>query len=283
MLTRRRFLKLSSLGAAASVGLGATGLAEASQLPSLRPVTLELPDLPAEWDGLVIAQVSDVHAGRHMPARRIRQVRDLVMSTPADLVVFTGDQLDRRPPDAEAFADGFSGISAPLGVYGILGNHDHYVPASLAVSALVRAGVTPLVNDSRVLHRRGSSLALVGVEDLQASGDRRPDFAVLRRHPGAFRICLCHQPQGWQAALAAGAHLTLAGHTHGGQIALPSRSLNVARLHSRYIAGAYRRDDSLLWVSRGIGVGAMPLRVGAPPEIDIITLRRPGAARRAAA
>jgi uncharacterized protein len=275
--TRRRFLKFSSIGAAATLGLGVSVLAEASGLPGLRSVALELPDLPPEWDGLVIAQVSDVHAGRYMPAERIRQVHNLVMKTPVDLVVFTGDQLDRRPSDAEAFVAGFSGISAPLGVYGILGNHDHYVPDSLAVNALLRAGITPLVNDSRVFRRHGSDLALVGVEDLHGSGERRPEFSVLRQHPGAFRICLCHQPQGWHDALTAGAHLTLAGHTHGGQIALPSRNLNLARLHSRYIAGAYRREDSLLWVSRGIGVGAMPLRVGSPPEIDLITLRRPTA------
>jgi hypothetical protein len=77
--------------------------------------------------------------------------------------------------------------------------------------------------------------------------------------------------------LEEGAHVTLAGHTHGGQIALTKRNLNVARFQGRYIAGTYRRDDAVLYVSRGIGVGAVPLRLGAPPEVDLLILRRPAA------
>jgi len=80
----------------------------------------------------------------------------------------------------------------------------------------------------------------------------------------------------------AGAHLTLAGHTHGGQIALTGRNLNVARFSTRYIAGPYRRDEAFLYVSRGVGVGALPVRVGAPPEIDLLTLRSTAAGARVA-
>lgn len=252
-------------------------------LPQLRRVTLRLPDLPVAWDGMTIAQISDVHAGPYMPVSRIRRIRDVVADLPVDLVVFTGDQLDRRPADARRFAEGFRGLSAPLGVYGILGNHDHQVGAELAVGALERAGVTPLVNSSVVLDRAGSKIALVGVDDLLSPAGGGPDFSRLRLHRDAFRICLCHQPQAWHDARGAGAHLTLAGHTHGGQIALTTRNLNVARLQTRYIAGPYRRDDAFLYVSRGIGVGAVPLRLGAPPEIDVLTLRRPVAGARAAA
>jgi len=123
--------------------------------------------------------------------------------------------------------------------------------------------------------RSGTSLALIGIEDLQARDGRAPDFSVIEKHPTSFRICLCHQPQGWHQAAASGAHLTLSGHTHGGQIALTGRNLNVARFQSRYIAGSYRRNDATLYVSRGIGVGRVPLRFGAPPEIDLLVLRRP--------
>ncbi len=246
------------------------GLAEAADLPGLRHSTLRLPDLPHEWDGLVVAQISDVHAGPYMSPSRMRRVRDLVMTAAPDLVVFTGDQVDRRDSDASLFAAGFAGISAPLGVYGVLGNHDYYIDPRRARWALEHAGITPLVNRGVELERHGSRLALVGVNDLSGGAD----FSVLGQHPGAFRVCLSHQPQTWTEALAHGAHLTLSGHTHGGQIALPSRNLNVARLQTRYIAGPYRREDALLYVSRGIGVGAVPLRVGAPPEVDILTLRR---------
>jgi hypothetical protein len=207
-----------------------------------------------------------------MPTARMQRIRDQVMRLEADLVVFTGDQLDRRPEDAERFVAGFRGIDAPLGVYGILGNHDHQVGASLATAALEDAGVVPLVNDGRLLERAGAHLALVGVDDLSAPFPHRPDFSVLGRYPNAVRLCLCHQPRGWPEAEASGAHLTLAGHTHGGQIALTRRNLNVARLQGRFIVGPYRREDSFLFVSRGVGVGAVPVRFGAPSELDLITL-----------
>ncbi len=277
MLTRRRFLRNVSLGAAASTGFTSYGVAGALDLPGLRHVTLELGDLPSAWDGLRIAQISDVHAGPFMPAERMQRVARMVDSLNADLVVFTGDQMDRRPSDARLFVRGFRGISASLGVYGILGNHDHYFDPSISERALAEAGITPLVNQTAVLRRNGAELALIGLEDLNAGLGRTPDFGLLERAPDTFRLCLSHQPRSWHDAAAAGAHLTLSGHTHGGQIALTQRTLNVARVQSRYIAGPYRRDDAVLYVSRGIGVGAVPLRLGAPPEVDLLVLRRPAA------
>ncbi|RMF85407.1 MAG: metallophosphoesterase [Nitrospirae bacterium] len=282
VLTRRGFLKLGSLGAAASLATARSGFAEAQSLPSLRVRRLALPALPEAWDGLTVVQISDVHAGPYMPAERMRRLRDVVNSLPADLVVFTGDQMDRRPDDAHRFAAGFAGTRARLGVFGILGNHDHYIAPKISEWALTAAGVRPLVNEAVTLTRRGEALHLVGLEDLSAGGGRRPRWELLDRREG-FVLCLCHQPAGWPMARAAGAHLTLAGHTHGGQIAIPSRQVNVARLHSPYIAGLYREGNAALWVSRGVGVGAVPVRLGAPPEVDVLVLHRAAAAGRAVA
>jgi predicted MPP superfamily phosphohydrolase len=274
LLTRRIFIKTASIAAAGSLGFTSSGFASAQSLPGLRRVTLGFPQLPPQWDGLTIAQIADVHAGLFMSVDRMRRVRDFVKMLGADLVVFTGDQIDRREVDARLFTHGFRGVTAPLGVYGILGNHDHYIEAQRAEFALSDAGITPLVNQTAVIERDQSRLVIAGIEDLWAPGNREPDFNVLREHGNAFRICLCHQPPGWHAAREAGADLTLAGHTHGGQIALPTRNLNVARLQTPYVQGPYRHGETRLYVSRGIGVGAIPLRVGAPPELDLITLRR---------
>jgi len=265
------------------MGFTGYGLAGALDLPGLRHTTLELPDLPAEWEGLTIVQVSDVHAGPYMPVDRMQRVAEMVDGLGADLVVFTGDQMDRRPTDAEQFAAGFAGLEAPLGVYGVLGNHDHFIDPELSEQALVEAGISPLVNRGVRFARRGAALVLIGLEDLSAVPGRSPDFSVLEGHDDAFRICLSHQPRSWHSVAATGAQLTLAGHTHGGQIALTPRALNVARLQGRYIAGEYRRRGATLYVSRGIGVGAVPLRVGAPPEVDLLVLRRPADKVRVAA
>jgi predicted MPP superfamily phosphohydrolase len=277
LLSRRNFLKKASLSAAGSLGFASSGFAAARSLPGLRHVTLELPCLPAALDGITILQIADVHAGLYMPVERMQRIHDIVAALPVDVIVFSGDQIDRRPIDAHMFTEGFRGISAPLGVYGVLGNHDYYVSQRRAISTLTDAGITPLVNRSAIIERDGARLALVGLDDLWSPAGG-PDFSLLERPRDAFRVCLCHQPQGWDAARAAGAHLTLAGHTHGGQIALPTRNVNVARLQTRYVAGPYHADDATLYVSRGIGVGAVPVRVGAPPEIDVITLRATAAA-----
>jgi predicted MPP superfamily phosphohydrolase len=277
VLTRRRFLKNASLTAASTLGFAGYGFASALDLPRVRRQRLDLPNLPTQWDGLRILQISDVHAGPYMDADRMQRLRDTAKRLEPDLIVFTGDQMDRRDSDAELFVRGFGGISAPLGVWGILGNHDHFIDPKRSEWALEAAGIEPLVNSAVTFDRSGASLALIGLEDLQARDGRAPDFSVLENHPTSFRICLCHQPQGWRQAAAAGAHLTLSGHTHGGQIALTGRNLNVARFSTRYIAGPYRREEAFLYVSRGVGVGAVPVRVGAPPEIDLLTLRTPAA------
>lgn len=273
MLTRRRFLKNASLTAASSLGFAGYGFSNALDLPGVRRWRLNLPNLPPQWDGLRILQISDVHAGPYMDADRMMRMRDMAGHLEPDVIVFTGDQMDRRDSDADLFVQGFSGISAPMGVWGILGNHDHFINPGRSEWALEAAGIQPLVNSGVTFERSGASLALIGLEDLQARNGRAPDFSILEKYPTSFRICLCHQPQGWHQAAAAGAHLTLSGHTHGGQIALTGRNLNAARFSTRYIAGPYRREEAFLYVSRGVGVGAVPVRVGAPPEIDLLTLR----------
>lgn len=282
MLTRRGFLTQATFTAVGSLGIASSGFAEAQSVPGVRRITISLPRLPEAWDGLRILQVSDVHAGLYMSVQRMREIAGLLARLPSDLIVFTGDQVDCRAVDADMFSEGFRGLEAPLGVYGILGNHDHYVGRTLARRALTGAGITPLVNRATELRRGRQRLTLVGVDDLYARGGG-PDFNLIGRHPERFHLCLCHQPQGWRGARAAGADLTLSGHTHGGQIALPSRNLSLARLTTRYVAGPYRWRQTVLYVSRGIGVGAVPLRVGAPPEIDVITLRRKPVALSAAA
>ena len=273
-LTRRSVVRKGMLALAGGAFVGRTGWLEATELPLVRTTSLFHPRLPRAFDGLRVAQISDVHAGTFMPPERLARARTLVEALRPDLVVFTGDQLDRRNIDAEVFVHGFAGIEAPLGAFGVLGNHDHLSGAGLAVEALEAVGVTPLVNASVTLRRGAARLQLAGVDDLDAPPSAGPDFSILTRTSASFRLLLCHQPNGWAAARSAGADVTLSGHTHGGQIAIPSRGLNLARLSTPFIAGPYRRGDALLYVSRGIGVGAVPLRFGAPPEIDLLTLRR---------
>ncbi len=273
-LTRRSMLKKGAMAFAAGGVLARSGWLEATELPMVRRVVVRHPSLPAEFDGLRIAQVSDIHAGVFMPPERLERVRSIVEALAPDVVAFTGDQLDRRHVDADLFVQGFAGVDAPLGVFGILGNHDHFAGPRLALAALEAAGITPLVNEAAILERGGARIAIAGVDDLDAIPGWGPDFKAASAKDARFRLLLCHQPGGWRQARAAGADVTLSGHTHGGQIALPSQGFNLARLSTPYVAGPYRRGEQILYVSRGIGVGAVPFRFGVPPEVDLVTLRR---------
>jgi len=245
---------------------------EEEDYPLVRWATLSHPLLPEPFEGIRIAQIADVHAGAFMPPARLARVRALVETLNPDLVVFTGDQLDRRAVDAELFVHGFAGLAAPLGVFGVLGNHDHLASRELGIAALDAVGATPLVNACAPVERGGACLLVAGVDDLESP--KGPNFPIVQRYRADFRLLLCHQPRGWARARRAGAELTLSGHTHGGQIAFPSQGVNLARLTTRYVAGPYGDGHHALFVSRGVGVGAVPLRWGSPPEVDLITLRR---------
>ena len=131
--------------AAGSFGVTGYGFASALDLPGVRRHNLRLPGLPAEWNGLRLLQISDVHAGPYMGAERMAGIKNLAAKLSPDMIIFTGDQMDRRESDAELFAKGFAGITAPMGAWGILGNHDHFIDPKISEWALRTAGIeTPL-------------------------------------------------------------------------------------------------------------------------------------------
>ena len=272
-VSRRTMRRKGVLALVGGTLFGRRSWHESSELPLVRRVTISHPDLPPAFDGLVVAQLADLHAGVFMLTERVARVRALVEAAQPDLVVLTGDQLDRRDLDADAFVQGLAGLEAPLGCFGVLGNHDHLAGRELSLAALDAVGVASLVNERVTLRRGWDRMVLAGVDDLDAPSPG-PDFSVATDPDGGFTLLLCHQPRGWEAARAAGADVMLAGHTHGGQIALPTRGVNLARLQTPFLAGLYAEDGRLLYVSRGVGVGAVPVRLGSPPEVDILTLRR---------
>src|SRR5664280_868574 len=198
-LTRRSMLKNGTMAFVGGSLLARSGWLEATELPMVRRVTLTHPMLPKAFDGLRIAQVSDLHAGPFMPPERLARVRSLVEGLAPDVGVFTGDQLDRRQVDADLFVQGFAGIDAPLGTFGILGNHDHLAGPRVALAALEAVGITPLVNETATLQRNGETIVLAGVDDLDAIPGWGPNFAVVEGGDATFCLLLCHQPGGWRS------------------------------------------------------------------------------------
>ncbi|HZZ83167.1 MAG TPA: metallophosphoesterase [Anaeromyxobacteraceae bacterium] len=264
---RRDFLKAAALLAASTAGCG---LVAASEELKVERVALSLPGLDPSHDGLRVAQLSDVHVGPLTPPERIRAAIEAANGFAPDLVVLTGDYLSyyyrlRRHSSPRLITEQLDGLHAP--VVAILGNHDYYSDAAGAVTALERLGYGVLRNENTTLTLRGAPFTVVGIDDL-STHHAEPARAVRGAAPGS-RLYLAHVPV-TARMLQCERHplLVLSGHTHGGQLNFPPFSML-----QPYNSGLYRLGDVQLYVSRGLGNSWFPLRVNAPPEVTLLTLR----------
>lgn len=236
-------------------------------------VAIRVDGLPKALDGYTIAQVSDLHVGSFVGERELTEGLSLVRRLRPDLVVATGDLVDIDSRYAALMAESLQNIGARDGVYGILGNHDYYAGAGEVRDALLRAGVHCLVNEGLIIRGAdGGGFALLGVDDLWAR--RGPGQGPMLAHAQAMvpnsmpHILLSHQPATvklWPGRVA----LQLSGHTHGGQV---NPLIRPADLVLDYVAGLYQVSGTALYVNRGFGTAGPPVRIGAPPEITLITL-----------
>jgi predicted MPP superfamily phosphohydrolase len=243
------------------------------------PIRLE--NLPEDLRGLRIVQTSDLHIGNGMQGRRLERLVGRVNALDPDLVVMTGDIFDFDPAFLERGARALAGLRARYGVFAVLGNHDTYVGSEQVAEAL--GDYAP---DLRLLRREvvrlpvPEPLYLAGIDDpgrdWTARGVDIPDLQVLAEEMPCDgpTVLLVHRPEAFPQAARLGFPLVLSGHTHGGQLALPSAGgrLNLARLVTRYHRGLFRENGSVLYVNRGAGVAGPALRVNCPREITTIEL-----------
>jgi predicted MPP superfamily phosphohydrolase len=237
-------------------------------------------DLPPPLDGFTIGLVSDVHSSSFMTKKQMDGYCAALMSLGTDLIVVPGDFVNSQTEEVYPFAESFSALHAPCGVYGVMGNHDFFAPDPDRVAREVDAcGVRLLRNDSVIIGRNGARFALMGIDDVGRS-DRAMSHmrSAARGVPDALpRVLLCHRPYFLEEAAAMGMDLVLSGHTHGGQIVLGHIGpvvLTPAAIASPYIWGKYSMGHTQMYVSRGIGTVGLPMRLNCPPELTRITLRR---------
>ena len=281
---RRKFLRQTSVVGVslAAYGMG-RGTLEAHSDPDIIRQELSFPDLPPGLDGLRLVQISDLHAGPLVKPEQVRRWRRIAEGERPEILLITGDMVDSLPSEAGAVVEAFRGFRAPLGCYAILGNHDYFTDPRPIWRAMEGIGIQFLENRSALVPRNAGTLALVGLQDPMAKHGHfrniafgpgpRPDLAVQGLPADAWRLCLSHRPSDWHLARKTGAPLTLSGHTHGGQVNLIP-GVSSAILLGEYTQGLYHHDGQTLYVNRGLGVVGLPIRVGAPPEITVITLRR---------
>ena len=254
---------------------------------TVRRVSVPVANLPAALDGMTIAQLSDIHIGPFMTADEVRRAVDMANLLHADLAVVTGDFItDSHDPLAECIAE-LSRLRAPLGVWGCNGNHEIYADAEdLAEELFTRHGMRLLRQRSDVVQHRGASFNLIGVDyQRERMGFSGPRLTMLKENESQVRrdmpnILLSHNPNSFTRAAELGIELGLAGHTHGGQVKVEilDHRISPAAFITSFVAGLYElpmtTGSSRLYVNRGLGTIGIPARVGVPPEITLLTLRK---------
>ena len=247
---------------------------------------IKLPRLPKAFHGFRIAQLSDIHIGPFMPAEEIRKYAQIANELKPDLVMLTGDFITWDPNTQEPVVDALSGLKAPHGVVGCLGNHELWYEVEDSITRLfARRGIRMLRHENVQLHSGGESLNLIGVDFQTMRPLGPPGARFVRKYltgieplirPETVNILMSHNPSTFDRATEMGIDLSLAGHTHGGQVTLEfiHPSLSPSRLITPYVKGWFGSEGSQLYVNSGIGTMFVPIRVGAPPEITVFELLR---------
>jgi len=274
---RRAFLERSAaLVTAAPFVAGAYGLFYGRlNLQTTRP-RIRLPRLPRAFEAFRIAQLSDIHVGPYMSEEQIRRYAQIVNELRPDLIVLTGDFVTWDAGTQEAVVRALAGLRAPFGVFGCLGNHEAWSGTEDSITRLFAAAGIRILRQAGVpLVVRGESIHLIGIDYASRRRWPVPRIETLIA-PGAVNILLSHNPDTFDRAAALGIDLSLAGHTHGGQVALEFISPEIApsRIMTPYVSGWFERPGGQLYVNRGIGTIGAPMRIGAPPEIAVFELVR---------
>ena len=278
-VNRRLFLARAGAAAAgaASVGLVGVGAATALGPPEVLRVPVSLRRLDPAFNGFRIAVVSDIHLGPLAGRAHTERIVRMINETEPDLVAIVGDLVDGTVAELGSAAEPLQDLVARDGTFFVTGNHEYFVEDTAEwLLELERLGVAPLRNENTAIRRGGGVLDLAGVNDI--AGEQRsdpPNFdrALAGRNASGPTILLAHQPVQVTEAAARGVDLQISGHTHGGQM-WPFHY--VVRAVQPSLAGLSTVNDTQLYVTRGAGFWGPPIRIGAPPDITVLSLQNDG-------
>jgi predicted MPP superfamily phosphohydrolase len=254
---------------------------------------LAFSNLPDSFRGLKIVQISDIHSGSFMDKKAVTRGIDRIMKEKPDIILFTGDLVNDRANEMIDYMDVFNQLTAPMGVYSILGNHDYGDYARWASREEKSAnlqrlkavhgelGWKLLMNEHVIFEKNNEKLALIGIENWSAKGNFPKYGRMSEAYPGTenipFKILLSHDPSHWDAEVRIkypDIDLMLSGHTHGMQfgVELPGFKWSPVQYMYKQWAGLYEEGKQKLYINRGFGFIGYPGRVGILPEISVITL-----------
>ncbi|CAM3058408.1 hypothetical protein DFJ75_2217 [Williamsia muralis] len=271
---RRRAIRIATVGVViAAVATTSYGVVEAAR-PEVVRVTVPLAALPDEFDGLRVALISDLHVGPSRGGKFTARVVETVNAERPDLVAIAGDLVDGTVEKVAGDLQPLERLSAPLGVYGVSGNHEFYADdGGRWLDVWDRLGIRTLRNEHAVVERGGASIDIIGIHDYSSPKPYEPDLsrALDGLDRERFGLLLAHEPRQAFEASDMGVDLQLSGHTHGGQM-WPIRYL--VPLQQPSVEGLDRVGETTLYTTRGAGAWGPPTRVGAAPEITILELVR---------
>lgn len=270
------------------MGWFAFGFIEGWKRLELKHITFTSPDLPPYFDGYRLVQITDFHLGSFPPGNDfVQKVVDATNNEEPDMILFTGDLVNNQASEVEPYLDTLGQLHASDGIYSIWGNHDYCEYGNNhSIGALKRnrrmlygyqesLGWHQLMNEHHVVSHGMASIVVIGVENPgQPPFTNRSNLkkAMKGLNPDMFKILLSHDPHHWRREVVGKKiQLTLAGHTHAGQLKISKWT--PARMAFKEWGGAYRIGEQMLYVSSGIG-GSFPFRLGAWPELTVITLKR---------
>lgn len=244
--------------------------------PVVRRYEVTIEGLSPALEGYRIAQLSDVHCGPYLPRGVYRSWVARALALKPDAFALTGDLINAGEGYLADVTDLVTHMKAPDGVFACMGNHDYFSTTEGVADAVKSGGARLLRNEHTFVRRGDATLCFAGIDDRWTKRDDL-DRALAGVPDGVPVVLLAHDPESFRqiAEHPRKVDLTLSGHTHGGQFAVPflSERLNLARVAHRYTAGIYRLAGRTLYVHRGMGTSGPPVRFGVPPEVVLVTLR----------
>lgn len=294
-IPRSEFLaKTAMIAASVPFGAMAYGIISGAHDYRIRRQIVKLPNLPKAFDGIKIAQLSDIHSGSFFNKTAVKGGVEMVLQEKPDMIFFTGDLVNNEAKEVRDYIDVFNKLKAPYGVFSVTGNHDYgdyhnwssQREKQQNFKDLMEAhhlmGYNLLMNDHRFVEIDGEKLAIIGIENW--GGGRfakygKLDLAYKGTDEAPVKLLLSHDPSHWDAQvrpLYPDIDLMLSGHTHGFQFGVEIGNFKWSPSQYAYKqwAGLHQEGSQYLYVNRGFGYLGYPGRVGMPPEITIIELKR---------
>lgn len=291
--SRRAFLRTTTALVSGYAFIGSTvGVLDSDNYEIVNK-EIKIDDLPEEIKGTTITLISDTHAGPYMNEEMMRKYAEAINNLKSDLILIPGDLTNSNKLEIHPFVNAFKDLKAPKGTYATLGNHDYFSDSEYVANALQNETPIKLLrNNSDIININGKNLCIMGVEDTRQSGSKEDtvlmnylDLTVEKTkakmkgqnldYDKIPKLALFHKPYFFDSMADKNLDLILSGHTHGGQVVLAKLggiNISFAGAVSKYISGLYESGKSKMYISRGIGSVALPIRFNCPPEITKITL-----------